>query len=128
MQVSISLVDLGAVILFAIAGVVGIYAVIAFKSIHSAAKEITDFLHLHRTDWDKSITHLAAAFENANIITTEVRKSLGEAEKAIQTISRNTTDTVLRVNETADQVASYVIVFGEIAKAILALFPRSKHN
>jgi len=128
MQISITLFDLGAVVLFAIACVVGVYAVIAFRSIHSAAKEIADLLHRHRRDWDKSMLHVAAASENADIITTEIKKSLGEAEKAIQTISRNTTDTVIRVNETADQVATYVIVFGEIAKAILALFPTSKRN
>jgi|PlaIllAssembly_1097288.scaffolds.fasta_scaffold30861_2 hypothetical protein len=128
MQVSITLFDLGAVILFAIGCAVGIYAILAFKYIHSAAKEITDFLHRHRQDWDNTILHLSATAENTNFITTEAKKGLGEAEKAIQTISRSTTDTVLRVNETADQVSTYVIVFGEIAKAILEFFPTSKRN
>ena len=128
MQVSITLFDLGAFILFAIGCAVGVYAILAFKSIHSAAKEITDFLHRHRKDWDNTILHLSATAENTSFITTEVKKGLGEAEKAIQTISRSTTDTVLRVNETADQVSTYVIVFGEIAKAILEFFPTSKRN
>lgn len=108
MQVSISLFDLWVAVLFVIGAAVGVYAIIALRGIQSAAREVTDFVRQHRAEGDKTVVHLVAAAENASVITSELRGSLGDAEKALQVISRNTTDTVLRVNETADQVATYM--------------------
>lgn len=129
MQASITLNELGLIVLF-LAVVVAIgYAIITLRSINAAAREIADLVQRHRSDLDRlagSFPHMAETTENAVQISREVKKRVHEAGQAIHTISRDTTDTVLRVNETADQVATYLMVFGEVAKALLDLFPKGK--
>ncbi|MGA6927543.1 MAG: hypothetical protein WBY88_17780 [Desulfosarcina sp.] len=131
MQASVTLNELGLIVLFlAVVAAIG-YAIITLRSINAAAREIADLVQRHRSDLDRlagSFPHIAETTENAVQISREVKKRVHEAGQAIQTISRDTTDTVLRVNETADQVATYVMVFGEVAKALLDLFPKGKRH
>jgi methyl-accepting chemotaxis protein len=128
MQASITLNELGMFILFITVFAAGVYAIVALKSLHAAAREATEILHRLRSDLSGSIPHVAETTENAVEISRELKKRVFEAGKTIETISRDTTDTVLRVNATADHVASYVLVFGEIAKAILELFPKGNRS
>ncbi len=64
--------------------------------------------------------------ENTAITSEEVRKSVGHAGEAIRTISHETTDTVLTINETADYLAKYALVIGEIVKTIVNMFSSDK--
>lgn len=131
MQATISLNELGLIILFLTLIAVGVYAVMTLRSINAAVGEVTDLVRRHRPDLEKlagSIPHVAETSENAVEISRELKKRVHEAGKAIHTISRDTTDTVLRVNETADHVATYALIFGEIAKAVLELFPKPKQR
>ncbi|MFZ7127594.1 MAG: hypothetical protein ACOWWM_15670 [Desulfobacterales bacterium] len=128
MQVSLNLVDIGWFVIFVISCTAGIYAIIALRSINAATREVADMLRQQRSALERSILNIAATTENTAEITREVKKSVCEAEIAIRTISRNTTDAVARVNETADQVSSYVSLIGEIAKAVVDLFPSAKRN
>lgn len=129
METVITLGELGMIILFITVLAAGVYAVITLRSINAAAREITAILRRHRSDLDelgKIVPHITETSANAVAISREVKKRVHEAGKAVETISRDTTNTVLRVNETADHVATYVLVFGEIAKALLELLPKRK--
>jgi methyl-accepting chemotaxis protein len=131
MQATITLTELGLFILFLTVLAACAYAVITLRHINAAVRDISDLVHRHRGDLDTlfaSIPNVAETSENAVDISRELKTRVHEAGKAIQTISRDTTDTVLRVNETADQVATYALVFGEIAKAVLELFSKAKRR
>ena len=129
MEASITLVELGMLILFLVVLAAGVYAVITLRSINAVAFEITALLRRHRSDLDqlsKSVPHIAEISANTAEVSREAKLRVHEVGKAIETISRDTTDTVLRVNETADQIARYVTLFGEVAKALIDLFPAGK--
>jgi hypothetical protein len=131
MEISITLRDLGMIILFLTIMAVGVYAVITLRSVNGAVREISDMLRRHRRDLDElsqSVPHIAETSANAVEVSREVRKRVYEVGKALELISRDTTDTVLRVNATADHVASYVLVFGEVAKGLLELFSKGKRG
>lgn len=131
MEASITLIELGMIILFLVVLAAGIYAVITLRSINAVTSEITGLLRRHRSDLDqlsKSVPHITEISANAAEVSREAKARVYEAGKAIETISRDTTDTVLRVNETADQVARYVVLFGEVAKALIELFPAGKRS
>jgi len=131
MEASITLTELGMIILFLVFLAAGVYAVITLRSINAVASEIVDLLRRHRKDLDqlsKSVPHIAEISANAAEVSREAKLRVREAGQAIETITRDTTDTVLRVNETADQVARYVMLFGEIAKALIDLFPAGKRS
>lgn len=131
MQATITLTELGLFILFLTVLAVCVYAVITLRNINAAVRDATDLVRRHRRDLDTllaSVPNVAETTENAVEISRELKKRVHEAGKAIQTISRDTTDTVMRVNETADQVATYALVFGEIAKAVMELFSKAKRG
>jgi methyl-accepting chemotaxis protein len=131
MQTSITLFELGLIILFLTLLVVGIYAVLTLRNINAATREINGILRRHRGELEelgRSVPHIVEASAHAVDVMREVKLRVSEAGRAIETISRDTTNTVLRVNETADHVASYVMVFGEIVKAVLELFTKGKRS
>ncbi|HSM75717.1 MAG TPA: hypothetical protein VK852_13815 [Desulfobacterales bacterium] len=131
MDASITLAELGMIILFLVVLTAGVYAVITLRNINAVSSEFSALLRRHRSDLDqlsKSVPHIAEISANAAEVSREAKLRVHEVGKAIETISRDTTDTVLRVNETADQVARYVMLFGEIAKALIELFPGGKRS
>lgn len=131
MQGSITFTELGMLILFLLGIGVGVYVILTLKNINAATKEMSDLLKQHRKDVEvlsKSVPHIHETTQNAAEISREVKSRVYEAGRAIGVISQDTTDTMLRVNETADQVATYVMVFGEIAKAALGVFTDGKRS
>jgi len=71
---------------------------------------------------NRIIPNMAVVSENTARISEEFKNSLGEAGEAIRTISHDTADTVLTINETASTLATYALVLGEIVKMIGAMF------
>ncbi len=55
-------------------------------------------------------------------ISEEFKKSFDEADSAIRTISHETTDTVLTITETAESLAKYALMIGELIKMMVNMF------
>jgi hypothetical protein len=64
--------------------------------------------------------------EDIAIAAKELKKTIAEASQAIRTISHETTDRVMTINQTVDHLAEYAIVIGEIVKAIFNVFSANK--
>ncbi|MFA5700142.1 MAG: hypothetical protein WC913_02575 [Desulfuromonas sp.] len=128
MQGSITLNELGIFILFALIVVAGGYAIVTLRNINGLVKEATAVLQGNKDHLNKIIPNLNGIAENTAIISEEVKKSVGEAGAAIRTISHETTDTVLTINETAEYVAKYAIVIGEIIKSVVCMFSSDKKH
>jgi len=69
---------------------------------------------------------VAGADSDTAAIFSEAKISVGDAGEAIRTISYETTGTVLTINETADYMAKYAVVIGEIVKTIVNMFSSDK--
>jgi predicted PurR-regulated permease PerM len=126
MQGSITLNELGIFIVFALIVVTGGYAIMTLRNINGLIKEATVLLQKNKEHFNQIIPTINVISEDTEKITKELKKSVGSAGEAIRTISHETTDAVLTINETADHLAQYAIVIGEIAKAVLNVFSANK--
>jgi methyl-accepting chemotaxis protein len=122
MQGSITLNELGILIVFALIVVAGGYAIVTLRNINGLIKEATAILQRNKDHFNQIIPNINEISENTARISEEFKKSVGEAGEAIRTISHETTDTVLTINETADHLAKYALVIGEIVKTIVNMF------
>jgi len=122
MQGSITLNELGIIIVFALIAVAGAYAIVALRNINGLIKEATTMLQRNKDHFNRIIPNINEISENTVRISEEVRKSVGEAGEAVRTISHETADTVMTINETADYLANYALVIGEIVKTIVNMF------
>jgi predicted PurR-regulated permease PerM len=126
MQGSITLNELGIFVVFALIVVAGGYAIMTLRNINGLIKEVTVLLQKNKEHVNQIIPTINVISEDTAKITKELKKSVGEAGEAIRTISHETTDTVLTINETADHLAQYAIVIGEIVKAVFNVFSANK--
>lgn len=126
MQGFITFNELGIFIAFLLVLVAGGYAIITLRNINGLVKEATALLQKNRDHFNRIIPNITDISENTANVTKELKNSVGEAGQAIRTISHETTDTVLTINQTADQLANYAIVIGEIVKAIFNVFSENK--
>ena len=85
-------------------------------------KEAATILKRNKDHFNQIIPNINEISENTVRISEEVKYSVGEAGEAVRTISHETTDTVLTINETADYLAKYALVIGEIVKTIINIF------
>jgi predicted PurR-regulated permease PerM len=122
MQGSITFNQLGIIIVFALIAVAGAYAIVTLRNINGLIREATTMLQKNKDHFNQIIPNINEISENTVRISEEVKKSVGEAGEAVRTISQETTDTVLTINETADYLAKYALVIGEIVKAIVNMF------
>jgi predicted PurR-regulated permease PerM len=122
MQGSITFNQLGIFIVLALIAVAGGYAIVALRNINGLIKEATTMLQRNKDHFNQIIPNINEISENTVRISEEVKKSVGEAGEAVRTISHETTDTVLTINETADYLAKYALVIGEIVKTVVNMF------
>ena len=122
MQGSITFNELGIFIVFALIVVAGGYAIVTLKNINGFYKVASGTLKKNQDHLNRIIPNINAISENTARISEEVKKSIGEAGEAIRTISHETTDTVLTINETAEYLAKYALVIGEIVKTMVNMF------
>ncbi|MGA9261475.1 MAG: hypothetical protein WBV95_05845 [Desulfobacterales bacterium] len=126
MQGSITLNELGILIVFALIAVANGYAIVTLRNMNDFVKKATTLLQTNRDHVNRIIPNINEISENTARISKEFKESVGEAGAAIKTISNQTTDTVLTINETADYLSKYAIVIGEIVKTIFNTFSSSK--
>jgi predicted PurR-regulated permease PerM len=126
MQGSITLNELGIFIVFSLIVVACGYAITTLRNINGLIKETTAMLKRNKDHFNQIIPTINDISEDTAKITKELKKSVGEAGEAIRTLSHETTDTVMTINETAGHLADYAIVIGEIVKAIFNVFSENK--
>jgi methyl-accepting chemotaxis protein len=102
--------------------VAGGYAVVTLKNLNRFIKEAADLLQRNKDQLNQIIPNIHETSLNTASISRDLRKSVQEAGDAVRTISHETTDTVLTITETADSLAKYALVIGEIVKMLANLF------
>jgi len=122
MQGSITLNELGIFIIFALIVVAGGYFIMTLRNKNGLIKEATAILQRDKDNFSQIIHNINEISENIARISEDLKENLGEAGEAIRTISHETTDTVLTINETADYLAKYALVIGEIVRTIVNMF------
>jgi predicted PurR-regulated permease PerM len=122
MQGSITLNELGIFIIFILIAVAVGYAIVTLKNMNGFIKRANDLLQRNTDHFNRIIPNIYQISENTANISEEFKNSIGEAGEAIRTISHETTDTVSTINETAEYLANYALMIGEIVKTIVNMF------
>jgi methyl-accepting chemotaxis protein len=122
MQGSITWNELGLFIIFVFIAVAGGYAVVTLKNLNGFIKEAAGLLQRNKDQFNQIIPNIYETSINTASISRDLRKSVEEAGEAVRTISHETTDTVLTITETADSLAKYALVIGEIVKMLVNMF------
>jgi len=99
--------QLGFLIIFLVVLAAGGYAILTMRNVNAAVQHIGIILKENQEALNRAIPNIAMASENVVAITNDLRTGFSETSKAM---------------ETADQIASYAVVIGETAKAIVGLF------
>jgi len=128
MQASITLNQLGIFIVFVLILVIGGYAFVALRNLNSLIMEIKAAFLSNKDYFNQIIPNINEISANTAQISNDLKFSAHEMGEAIRTISHETTDTVLTINETADHMAKYAIVIGEIIKTVMDLFSSGKEG
>jgi len=103
--------QLGQLILFLLLLAVGGYVIVTLKNVNAAVKDIGAILKENKDTLNLAIPNIAMASENVVALTNELRSGLGEASRAIGTV---------------DQIATYAVVIGEAAKALVGVFSAAR--
>lgn len=128
MQGSITLNELGIFIIFTLIAVAGGYAIVTLRNINSFYKKANVLIQRNTDHFNRIIPNIYEISENTARVSEEFKKSIGDAGEAIRTISHETTDTVLTINETAEYLANYALMIGEIVKTIVNMFSSNEKN
>ncbi|MFO7990513.1 MAG: DUF948 domain-containing protein [Desulfotignum sp.] len=128
MQGSITWNELGVIIIFALFAVTGGYAVMTLKNMNRFIKEAAGLLEKNKDQLNEIIPNIHEMSVNTRSISRDLRKSVEEAGEAVRTISHETTDTVLTITETADSLAKYAVVIGEIVKILVNMFSSNENK
>nr|WP_321397268.1 hypothetical protein [uncultured Desulfobacter sp.] len=126
MQGSITLNELGIFIIFVLITVAGGYAIVTLRNMNGFIKKATALIQKNTDHFNRIVPNIYEISENAARVSEEFKKSIGEAGEAIRTISHETTDTVLTINETAEYLANYALLIGEIVRTIANMFSSNK--
>ncbi len=126
MQASITLNQLGIFIIFILILLVGGYAFMALRNLNSLITEVKATFLNNKDSINQIIPNINEISTNTAQISNDLKNSAHEVGEAVRTISHETTDTVLTINETADYMAKYAVVIGEIIKAVMDLFSSGK--
>lgn len=122
MQGSITWNELGLFIIFVFIAATCGYTILTLKNVNGCIREAMGLLQKNKDHVNRIIPNIDEISVNTVIISKELKKSVEEAGAAIRTISHETTDTVLTITETADSLAQYALVIGEIVKAVIHMF------
>ena len=93
---------LGIFIIFILFAVAGGYGIVTLVNMNGFIKKATDRLQRNTGHFNQIVPNIYEISKNAARITEGFKNSIGEAGEAIRTISHETTDTVLTINETAE--------------------------
>jgi methyl-accepting chemotaxis protein len=118
MQGSISFNELGLIIIFLLILAASGYLIVTLKNANRLIRELAELLSANRQRLRGTLENLHQISEDGVEIGREVKKSADKAGRAIEVISQNTADTVLTLSKTADDIGTYAVIIGEIAKAV----------
>lgn len=128
MQGSITLNELGIFIIFIIIAVAGGYAIVTLRNVNGFIKEATGMLQRNQNHVNQIIPNIHEISVNTVSISQELETSLKEAGSAFKVISHETKDRVMTIAETADTLAHYALLIGEIVKTIISMFSSSEKD
>ncbi|MFA5904463.1 MAG: hypothetical protein WC836_11065 [Desulfobacula sp.] len=122
MQGSITWNELGLFIIFVFIAAACGYTIVTLKNLNGLTREAMGLLQKNKDRVNEIIPRIHEISVNTASLSKDLRKTVENAGEAVRTISHETANTVLTITETADSLAQYALVIGEIVKAVVHMF------
>jgi uncharacterized protein YoxC len=126
MFVYISLYDVGLIILFAMALAIGYYLIATLRKIAGVVTQIGGIIDENKDSVEATLEVLPELLSNSNEVVASVRKTVETASSAVISLEDNLTDTADKVQETMETALLYARCAGEVAKAVMGAFSKSR--
>lgn len=125
MEITISLAEMGWIVLIAVILAVCFYMIRVFRRLDVFMMRmvaISETLAQNKENLRDIIDRVAEITERGASVSKRIDMQIEDAAKTIRTIGHSTTDTVSTISKTADQISTYTIVIGEIFKLLRDIF------
>ncbi len=122
----ISLYDVGLIILFAMALAIGYYLIATLRKIAGVVTQVSEIIDENKDSVEATLEVLPELLSNSNEVVAGVRKTVETASSAVISLEDNLTDTADKVQETMDTALLYARCAGEVAKAVMGAFSKSR--
>jgi len=126
MEDAITYAQLAWIIVFIIVVGVGFFAAIALKSLNQLLKNTNTILEGNIENFNRIIPNLADISDDGRVIAGDMKIMVDEATVAVDQLTHTTRETMLKLNQTADNVGTYAVFAGEIAKVLVDLYKEKK--
>ena len=121
----ISLYDLGLFILFFVALAVGAYLIATLRNVLGILSQVRGILENQRTAVEESIEVLPELLNNSNEVVLGLKKTIDSTSSAVTYLEGNLTDTVDKVQETAETALLYARCITDVVKAVMTSFSKA---
>lgn len=121
----ITLYDLGLFILFLVALGVGAYLIATLRALLGVLTEVRGVIENQRAALEESIEIMPELLNNSNEVVVGLRKTVESTSSAVTYLEGNLTETVDRVQETAETALLYARCITDVVKAVVASFSKS---
>jgi ABC-type transporter Mla subunit MlaD len=122
MEATITISQLAQGILFIVLMVVAVYAAFMLKQVNALIRHLHAMLNDNEAQLNRIVVNLSQVTSNSAEVSSQLRDGFNEAAKTIKVIGRETADTVLTLNKTADYVSTYAVIIQEVLKGLIKLF------
>ena len=122
----ISLYDVGLIILFAMALAIGYYLIATLRKIAGVVTQVSEIIDENKDSVEATLEVLPELLSNSNEVVAGVRKTVETASSAVISLEDNLTDTADKVQETMETALLYARCAGEVAKAVMGAFSKSR--
>ena len=126
MDVSITLHDLGLIILFLICVVLGVFLFILIKNLNSAIITIKNILNSNKDNIDNTLNDLPTISKNIAEITDTTKDELKSVQNTIHSLSETADMTAAAANTIKNDFAGKVKTVFEIIDLIKKFWPKEK--
>lgn len=128
MELVITLDQLAWLIILVIIAAVGIYAAIALKNLNRLAQQINDMMEKNQENLNRIIPNVTRVSDDAAVISEDLRHTVGDAREALEVVTLSTREKVDRYSQTAENLSTYAIIGGEVAKVLIDVFSDRKRK
>lgn len=122
MAFTITLAEIGYILLFILAAALGIYLLIVLKNANQLISNANKTLTENRKNIDELLAHLEKLSSNAAVFSCELKDQFERNERMVSSIIRTGADSMVAISDTTERIRTLTASFTEIIEALKRLF------
>jgi ABC-type transporter Mla subunit MlaD len=121
-NITISVQDLGAFILFCLAVAVGVFLIVALNNFNRTIKRFNQFMDSSKGQVKEVLNGLPAAVKSVDEAAANIRDNVEKMGNVVDTVENTVTETAIAVNDKTEGLLDTVDTITSIVKIVLNAF------